>query len=164
MENPGASPLDRSEDEEAFLAEFKQRPSTFPDIGIDLRGYESEEFARSVGNEVLAFLTLFGKILNLERLHRVVVAYDYAETLASLDRGVETGLALTPTKDNFAEGIAMTPAILIEGEPRSVMVLNAFHMAALAYPDDPKCAEYRDRMIHTLAHESGHVHDLGIQV
>jgi hypothetical protein len=35
---------------------------------------------------------LFGKILNLERLHRVVVAYDYSETLASLDRGVETGL------------------------------------------------------------------------
>ena len=37
-------------------------------------------------------------------------------------------------------------------------------MAALAYPDDPKCTEYRERMIHTLAHESGHVHDLGMQV
>jgi hypothetical protein len=163
MENSDARQAS-SDDEEALIEEFKQRPSTFPNIGIDLRGYEDEDFARSVGNEVLAFLTLFGKILNLERLHKAVVAYDYPETLASLDRGVETGLTLKPTKDDFAEGIAMTPAILVDGEPRSVMVLNAFHMAALAYPDDPKCTEYRERMIHTLAHESGHVHDLGMQV
>ena len=153
------SPQASSDDDEAFIAEFKQRPSTFPNIGIDLRGYESEDFARSVGNEVLAFLTLFGKILNLERLHRVVVAYDYAETIASIDRGVETGRTLTPTKDDFAEGVAMTPAILVDGEPRSVMVLSALHMAVLAYPDEPQCAEHRELMIHTLAHESGHVHE-----
>jgi hypothetical protein len=153
-----------SDDDEALIAELEQRPSTFPNIGIDLWGYENEEFARSVGNEVSAFLNLFGKLLNLERLHKVIVAYDYAGALASLDRGIETTRTLTPTKDIFAEGIAMTPAILVDGDPRSVMVLNAFHMAVLAYPDDQKYAEIREYMIHTLAHESGHVHDLAMQV
>jgi hypothetical protein len=79
-EDADTPPQTTSDDDEALIAEFKQRPSTFPNIGIDLRGCESEDFARSLGNEVLAFLTLFGKILNLERLHRVGVAYDYAET------------------------------------------------------------------------------------
>lgn len=121
-------------------------------------------FARSVGSAILAFLQHFGKLLNLERLHRVIVAYDYAEALASLDRGIETSRTLKPTKDDFAEGVAMTPAILVNDEPRSVMVLNARHMAAIAYPENPECAEYYERMVYTLAHECGHVHDLAMQV
>ena len=150
------------EEEEAAITELEQRPSTFPNIGVDLTGYESEELARSVGNAVLGFLHLFGKLLNLELLHKVIVAYDYTGTLATLDRGVKTNDSLIPTKDELAEGVAMTSTMLADGELRTVIVLNALHMGVLAYPDDARCAEYRERMIHTLAHECAHVHDYGV--
>jgi len=151
-----------SPDEQALFLEFEQRASTFPDIGVDLYGYGNEDFANTVGSKVAAHLHIFGKLLNLERLHKVIVAYDYAGALANLERGVETRETLTPTKDDLGEGIAMTPAVLVNDELRSVIVLNAAHMAVLAHDDEPEYAEYRERMIYTIAHECGHVHDLAM--
>ncbi len=152
-------------EEEEFNRNFDERPSSFsPPCGIDLSGFASEEIARTVGNAIAGLLHVFGKVLNLELLHRVIVAYDYDGTLRNLDRGMITQEVLTPTRDELAEGIAMTPAILVDGKARSVMVLNAYHMIVLAHPDREDCTEYRARMIHTLAHECGHVHDLAMQV
>jgi len=34
------------------MEEFARRPSTMPPIGIDLSGYATEEFARSVGEAI----------------------------------------------------------------------------------------------------------------
>lgn len=153
-----------SDPDEALIQEIMNRPSSFINRGIDLSGFASEDQARLVAQEVTSCLYSFGKLLNLERLSRVVVTYDYKGTLAALDLGFKTSEPLTPTQDDLATGIAMATAILDNGEPRSVMVLNAEYMSIFAHRDKPECAEAIQRMIHTVAHECGHVHDFSVQI
>ena len=145
------------------LDAFAQRPSTFPPVGVDLRCFATEELAKSVGAEVENWLYQLGKLLDLKRLMRVVVAYDYEETLAGIDRGASVSRPLTATNNGIAVGIAMTPTVLHEGEPRSVMVLNAAYVSVLSQPESAENAEARDVVLYTLAHESAHVHDLEMQ-
>ena len=95
---------------------FAHRPSTMPPIGVDLSGYATEEFARSVGEVINGWLRLFGKILNLKRLNHVVVSYNYSEALAAVDQGAPVSGLLKPTDDEIAVGIAMTPTVLRDGE------------------------------------------------
>lgn len=143
--------------------EFAQRPSTLPPVGVDLRCFATEELAKSVGAEVESWLYQLGKLLNLKRLIRVVVAYDYDDTLAGIDRGAGVSRHLTATNNGIAIGIAMTPAVLHEGEPRSVMVLNATYVSVLSQRESAENKEARDLVLYTLAHESAHVHDLEMQ-
>jgi hypothetical protein len=149
--------------EEKAMEDLARLPSTLPDLKIELRSFPTESLADSVRGAVYFWLHLFGKVLNLKRLLRVIVAYDYHETLAGLDRGAITTRPLTATNDEVAIGIPMAPAVLHEGEPRSVLVLNALYMLALTQTDSPEYAELREEMTYTLAHECGHVHDLEMQ-
>jgi hypothetical protein len=57
--------------------------------------------------------------MNLSSLSRVWVSYDYENTLLSLNRGDEIQTKLTPTQDDVAVGIAMTPAIIENGAVKS---------------------------------------------
>ena|SRR5579863_2214717 len=85
---------DRSNGRDAkAMDEFARRPSTMPPSGVDLSGYATEEFARSVGEAINGWLHLFGKILNLKRLKQVVVSYNYNETLAAVDQGAPVNRA-----------------------------------------------------------------------
>lgn len=145
------------------VEEFARRPSTLPPVGVDLRCFATEELAKSVGAEVQSWLYQLGKLLNLKRLMRVIVAYDYEETLAGIDRGAAVSRPLAATNNGVAVGIAMTPAVLHEGEPRSVMVLNAAFVSVLSQPESAENMEARDVVLYTLAHESAHVHDLEMQ-
>jgi hypothetical protein len=145
------------------MDEFERRSSTMPPIGVDLSGYATEEFARSVGEAINGWLHLFGKILNLKRLKQVVVSYNYNEALAAVDQGAPFSGPLKPTNDEIAVGIAMTPTVLRDGEAMSVMVLNAGYMEVLVAEGTPQNAALHEQMIYTLAHECGHVHDLDVR-
>ena len=149
--------------EAGAIEDFARLPSTLPPIGVDLRGFPTEEQAKSVGEAINSWLYAFGKILNLKGLKQVIVAYDYDGALAGIDRGAAVSRPLTATNDGVAVGIAMTPTVLVEGEPKSVMVLNAAYMAIFALDDKPEHGAVRDQMIYTLAHECGHVHDLDVR-
>ncbi|HLJ16345.1 MAG TPA: hypothetical protein VKV15_17735 [Bryobacteraceae bacterium] len=149
-------------DQEA-VEDFLRRPSTLPDIGVDLRCFDTEERAKRVGEAVNSLLHIFGRLLNLKRLLRVIVAYDYHETLAAIERGIATEKPLKATNDELAVGIAMAPAVLHEDEPRSIMVLNASFMSVLGEAETPENDAARREMTYTLAHESAHVHDLEMQ-
>jgi hypothetical protein len=156
--------LDPSNDVDSeAMGEFRRRPSTMPPIGVDLSGYATEEFARSVGEVISGWLHLFGKILNLKRLNQVVVSYNYNEALAAVDQGVPVSGPLKPTNDEIAVGIAMTPTVLRNGEAMSVMVLNAAYMEILVAAETPENAALREQMTYTLAHECGHIHDLDVR-
>ncbi len=158
------SPVQEAADELSPEEEFRNRPSTLPDIGVDLSFFAMEEDAKTVGSAVNGWLQIFGKIMDLQRLSQVLVTFKYEEALATLDRGVKTAGVLTPTNDEIALGIAMTPAVLRNGEPKSVMILNAQYMIAFARVEMPDTEPIRKSMIYTLAHECGHVHDLEMQV
>src|ERR1019366_5246652 len=108
------TPVDDNEQRksEPFEAEAKEAedfallPSTLPDIGVDLHGFATEEMAKAVGEAVHSWLHAFGKFLNLKRLLRIIVAYNYEEALAGIDRGTAAGKPLAATNDEIAVGIA----------------------------------------------------------
>jgi hypothetical protein len=158
-----AQPVTSNDEDAKVMEEFAQRPSTMPPIGIDLNGYATEEFAKSVGAAINGWLRLLGKILNLKRLKQVVVSYNYKESLAAVDQGAPVSGPLKPTNDEIAVGIAMTPTVLRDGKAMSVMVLNAAQMEVLAVAETPDNVALREQVIYTLAHECGHVHDLDIR-
>ena len=145
------------------MEEFALRPSTMPPIGVDLYNFPTTELANSVGAKVQGLLYQFGKLINLKRLMRVFVAYNYEEMLAGIERGTAVSKPFAATKNGIAVGSAMTPAVLHEGEPRSVMVLNAAYVSVLGQPESPETYEAHDVVLYTLAHESAHVHDLDMQ-
>jgi hypothetical protein len=160
--NEGPDSPERSQTDEpnTWYDEVSARPSTLPNVTISLTGFASEDDAQRLGEIIREYLMFFGKIMDLSGLSRVWVVYDYEGTLANLERGFKTPNTLTPTKDEIGVGIAMTPAVLVDGVPQSVMVLNAFHMMALTQPDNEELKPYYLQMAYTLAHECGHVHDL----
>ena len=56
---------------------------------ICLRGFANQAEADKVGAPVLGCLRLLGGYLNLERLHAVTVAFDYAAALAAIETGTD---------------------------------------------------------------------------
>jgi hypothetical protein len=145
---------------EAFLA----RPSTLPDVTITLVGFASEQAANQLAEILRAHLSIFGRLMDLSGLAQVYVSYDYRNTLATLERGLEAGRLLAPTEDEIAVGIAMAAAVVRDGRVKSVIVLSAPHCASLLPTEEipteaQSLEELRHLVIHTVAHECGHVHD-----
>ena len=153
-------PVEPVDDDEVSYEEFMRRPSTAPDVGVDLRGFATREQAELVGRQVNGIVQMCGRFLNLRRLKQVIVAWNYDETLAGLDRGVPVARPLTATRDALGVGIAMAPAILDEGEALSIIVFNALHMSVFAETERPDLEEQRNEMSYTIVHECAHVHDL----
>ena len=138
---------------------FIARPCTVPNYEATLSGFQTEADAREVWHGVEGLLNVFGRTMNLVRLHRVTIAYDYAGTLAQIDQGTGTGNIVKPTNDEFATGVAMAVPILVDGKPLIHLVGNAALFAALRDKDTNQCAIAR----YILAHECGHIHDLDVQ-
>jgi hypothetical protein len=58
----------------------------------------------------------------------------------------------------------MTPAVIEDGAVKSVMVFNATYLMALTQPENEEIQPLYKRMLYLVAHECGHVHDLGMKV
>lgn len=157
-------PMEPAEDADPGYEEFMRRPSTAPDCGVDLRGFATKEQAEQVGSCVNGFIQMCGRIFDLKRLKQVIVARDYDATLAALERGATVSGPLKATCDGLGVGIAMTPTILDEGEPKSVIVFNALHMSVFAEPERADLEGLRKEMGYTIIHECAHVHDLEMRV
>ncbi|HCS44295.1 MAG TPA: hypothetical protein DIW52_15960, partial [Pseudomonas sp.] len=94
-----------------------------------------------------------GEKFDLSGLDGVTLAVDFNQALLDLDRGYETTYKLAAT-DSHVVGVAMTPAVLRDGNLKSHIILNAGHIWPLLEQDD---AEGQAHAIHVLAHECGHV-------
>ena len=128
-----------------------------PGLDICLRGFADQNEAQSVGRLVGDGLRLLGQSLNLGGLEGVIVAHDYDEALASIDRGTETSAPLTRTNDDRATGMAMAPAVLRNGVVKHYIVLEAnLAKCLIRSPDD----QLFHMAVYTLAHEASHVHDV----
>lgn len=149
---------------DAWFQQLSARETTLPDVTISLVGFANETDAQNLANILRGFLICFGKLMDLSSLSRVWVSYEYENTLMSLNRGDQIQTQLTPTQDDVAVGIAMTPAILEDGAVKSVMVFNANYLMALTQPDNEEIQPVYEQMLYTVAHECGHVHDLGMMV
>lgn len=130
-------------------------PPTAPaGYGISLQGFDTQENAEKLGNLVSAYINLISRVIDLERLDGVTIAYDYPKALLELDRGFEASQPLAPTRDR-AHGIAMAPIVLREGVLKSHIVLDANWARFL----DDETHQYHKTMVYSLAHECGHVQD-----
>lgn len=130
-----------------------QPPSTVPaSWQVAVSCFRDEERAISFGRLVSAYVTEFGRCFDLSGLDGVTVAGDYPQALLSLDRGYETHNALIPSSE-FAQGVAMTPAVIRNGEIKSHIVLNA----AFLVPLEDEAHDDWAQAVHTLAHECAHV-------
>jgi len=158
------------EDDKPF-DEFMQKPTTLPaDLVITLTNFADEQDAHRCANVVRGYLEVFGRLMDLSRLDRVYITFDYAGTLASIDLGTGSDMLLKPTNDEIATGVAMAPSVLREDGWKSVIVVNASYARSLSYEivgSDNVSKEQLDALraetLHILAHECGHVHDHEMQ-
>ncbi len=147
--------------------EFMKKPTTLPnDLVITLTNFADEQDAHRCADAVRGYLEVFGRLMELSRLDRVYITFDYEGTLASLELGTGTNTILKPTNDEVATGVAMAPSVLREDGWKSVIVINAAYARTLSYErrdSDGVTEEQLDALkaetLHTLAHECGHVHD-----
>jgi hypothetical protein len=130
-----------------------QKSTAPPQYQVSLRGFESEEAARSLGNLLSSYLHAIGRHIDISRLDGVTIAYDYKEALAALDRGYGAPTkVLTPTAD-YGVGVAMTPAVLRDGVVKAHIVLHAELIRPL---EDQKQVRWKEAL-YLLAHECAHV-------
>lgn len=127
------------------------RPAT---AGVTVKGELTEQAALRLGREVLNCVHLMGSFMDLTRLDGVTVATDYDGALAELDRGME-GLRPLSRTNSEIQGVAMSPAVMRDGEVRTHLVFDAAPIAALALDD--ASSEDKAVAIQIIAHECAHV-------
>jgi len=153
------------------VEEFMQKPTTLPtDLIITMTNFAEEQDAHKCANVVRGYLELFGRWMDLSRLDRMYISFNYPETLASIDLGTSSDTILKPTNDEVATGVAMAPSVLREDGWKSVIVMNATYARSLSYELDgsdgvteEQLDAFRAETLHILAHECGHVHDHTVQ-
>ncbi len=130
-----------------------ERSPTAPEsISVSLRNFESEKHAKQFGNLVAKWVRELSRHIDLSNLDGITIAGDYNQALLDLDRGYETTYKLAPSEE-FAFGVAMTPAVIRDGKLKSHMVFNA----AALLPLEDENHEAFELALHTLAHECAHV-------
>lgn len=132
---------------------IEQPPTTVPaSWQVTVSCFQEKDRAISFGQLVSAYVTEFGRCFDLSGLDGVTVAGDYPLALSALDRGYDARSVLTASSE-FAQGVAMTPTVLRNGEIKSHIVLNA----AFIVPLEDETHEDWAQAVHTLAHECAHV-------
>lgn len=133
--------------------EANSAPSTVPaSWPVSVSCFPDADRAIAFGRLISAYVTVLGQHLDLSELDGVTVASDYPQALSQLDRGYEARSPLTASSE-FAQGVAMTPAVLRNGTIKSHIVLNA----AILLPLEDEAHEHWGQALHTLAHECAHV-------
>ena len=124
-------------------------------LGASVQGFTSEEGARELGSVVLGLIHHLGRLIDLSTLDGVTIAIDYDAALAGLDRGLDGLRPLSRSNSEEMQGVAMSPAVMRDGQVKTHLVFNAAMIAALAVEDAPE--EAVQLAIGIIAHECAHV-------
>lgn len=133
-------------------------PETLPSaFSVSLRGWPSEEEAdaRELGSGVLALAKSISRQLDLSQLEAIVIAMNYEEALASLERGDGVAPAV-PTSNEYGQGGAMSCLVVRDDEPWSVVVIWAPLLRQILDREHPN----HGFALMLLVHELVHVDDL----
>jgi len=130
--------------------------STVPlGLGASLQGFTSEEGARKLGTVVLGWIHGLGRLIDLSALDGVTIATDYDAALAGLDRGLDGLRPLSRSNSEEMQGVAMSPAVIRDGQVKTHLIFDAAAIAALAVEDAPE--KQVQLAIGIIAHECAHV-------
>lgn len=129
----------------------------FPGCVVNIRGweYDSEEEAREFGGGVMSLAKELSRYVDLSRLEAIVIGWDYAEALASVDRGDGIPPA-APTANEYGQGGAMAVHVVRDDEIWSIVVIWTGLVRQLNQTDHPD----HKLALQTFVHELVHVDDL----
>jgi hypothetical protein len=121
-------------------------------LGVGRDEAHCKEISEAANSLIVQLATEFD--LELAALDGITFAHDYANALAELDRGFTTRRTLTATDVPHAQGVAMTPTVIRDGDIRFRIVAAAWVGIGLLEKDET----LRSQAIYTLCHEGAHVH------
>lgn len=126
-----------------------------PGVVCTVRDFASEEVARRLGQAVLAWVQLVGSFVDIGTLDGITIAIDYDAALRDIDRGLEGLRPLSRSDTEEMQGIAMSPAVMRDGNVLTHIVLNAAPLVPLIA--DEADEEDRALAVSVIAHECAHV-------
>ena len=132
-------------------------PSIPAGLNIAVRDFTNEEAAREFGNAVYAVIQALSRMMDLSRLDGVTIGIDYDAALASVDRGMPGLRPLSRSDTTEMQGVAMSPAVIRDGEARTHLVFNAEQLVPLYWKGDEVTDDDRAFAIGIIAHECAHV-------
>jgi hypothetical protein len=121
-----------------------------------------DELAQAIGNAVGETAFAIGDLaeLDLRRMHRMVVATDFAAALTELSKENPSRKPLTSTQEEYGTAIAQVCLLPKDDGLEIVPVLSANMFANLVKEDDSDESLDKFRYsLHLLHHELCHVHD-----
>lgn len=121
-------------------------------LGVGRDEEHCKEISAAANELMVQLATEFD--LELAALDGITFAHDYAKALAELDRGFATRSTLTATDVPHAQGVAMTPTVIRNGEIKFWIVAAAWVGIGLLEEDET----LRSQSIYTLCHEGAHIH------
>lgn len=124
---------------------------------VKIRDWKSkdEAEAKEFGGSVMLLAKELSRYLDLSRLESIVIGWDYAEALASVDQGEGIPPA-APTANEYGQGGAMAVSVIRNDEIWSVVVIWAGLVRHLNQKDHSN----HKRALQTFVHELVHVDDL----
>jgi hypothetical protein len=132
------------------------------DLQITVKGLP-EDSANMIGNTVLAVVRTLERAdekLDLRRMHRIVVAKDFAGELAELSAATASGNPITHTDEEYAVAVAKVMALPSDEDYEIVPIVSADYAAELTLEDtEGSHSELLRMALHGLHHELCHVHD-----
>lgn len=135
--------------------EFELPPTTLGRVNFCVKGFHDPQVGEELAHAVAGVMSVVGSFIDLEKLDGVTIACDYDEALAELDRGIEGLRPLTRSDTKEMQGIAMSPAVMRDGEVLTHLVFNAAYMVPLI---SDEATEEQLRMTNgIIGHECAHV-------
>ena len=131
---------------------------TLPSIcSVNIRGWENENEAeaREFGEGVMFLAKQLSRYFDLSRLESIIIGWDYAEALASVDRGDGIPPA-APTANQYGRGGAMAVHVVRNDELWSVVVIWTALVRQLIQMNHPE----HKLALQSFVHELVHVDDL----
>jgi hypothetical protein len=133
-------------------------PTTVPAAAsVTVKGFDNADAATSLGQTVAGVVSTVGSFIDLSRLDGVTVAVDYDAALAELDRGMDGLRPLSRSNSEEMQGVAMSPAVMRNGEVRTHLVFAADMLVPLIVDEDLVEPDARSVAIGIIAHECAHV-------
>jgi len=130
-------------------------PTTIPaNLGLTVKGFNDPKVAKQFGRSVLEAVSVFGSFMDLSRLDGITVAMDYDAALAEIDRGMD-GLRPLSRSNTEMQGVAMSPAVMRDGEVRTHLIFDAAMLVPFVHAEATK--DEKADSLAIIAHECAHV-------
>ncbi|EJL23965.1 hypothetical protein [Novosphingobium sp. AP12] len=131
---------------------------THPELSISIHGIDDPEKAKEFGHTLLAHIFILSQSMDLQRVERLVVTDNYADGLASVDRGFAATAPVEHSQNENIQGVAMNVRTLRDGVPM-VQIVSDIEVLLPLWVHSAGSPEHSQALM-ILAHEGAHAEDL----